>query len=341
MIVENHVTEPTKLMKAIVYRNYGPPDVLKYEEIETPAAKDNEVLIRVRAASLNPVDWHFMRGTPYIGRIMMGLRKPKFTSLGFDVSGTVEAVGRDVTQFKSGDQVFGGCRGAFAQYVSTTESSLVAKPDNVTFEQAASAPVASLTALQGIRDKGHMKAGQTVLINGASGGVGTFAVQIGKAFGAQVTGVCSTKNVDLVRSIGADEVIDYTQEDFTKRKERYDIIFDCVGNHSLLACRRVLNPKGTYLIIGGPDGRWIGALARPINALVLSPFVSQKMFMFLTKRNQQDLIIVRDLMEDGKVKPVIDKCYSLSEVAEAIRYLEQGHARGKVVVTTADIENIT
>jgi len=327
-------------MKALVYRNYGPPDVLKYEEIETPTAKDNEVLIRVRAASLNPLDWHFMRGTPYIARIMMGLRKPKLTGLGFEVSGTVEAVGRDVTQFKSGDPVFGGCRGAFAEYVSTLESSLVAKPDNVTFEQAASAPVASLTALQGLRDKGQMKPGQTVLINGASGGVGTFAVQIGKALGAQVTGVCSTKNVDLVRSIGADEVIDYTQEDFTKRRGRYDIIFDCVGNHSLLASRRVLNPKGTYLIIGGPDGRWFGPLARPIKALVLSPFVSQKMFMFLAKRNQQDLIIVRDLMKDGKVKPVIDKRYTLSDVPEAIGYLEQGHARGKVVVTTAENDNI-
>ncbi len=231
-------------MKAIVYHNYGPPDVLKYEEIVAPTAGDDEVLIRVRAASVNPLDWHFMRGTPYFLRIMTGLLKPKDRRLGVDVAGQVEAVGRNVTQFKPGDEVFGSCRGAFAEYACTAESALVTKPDNVTFEQAASVPVAAYTALQGLRDKGHIQPGHKVLINGAAGGVGTLAVQIAKSFGAEVTGVCSTRNVDLVRSLGADRVIDYTQEDFTKSGQGYDLIFDCVGNHSLSAYRRVLSPKG-------------------------------------------------------------------------------------------------
>ena len=321
-------------MKAIVYHNYGSPDVLKCEEIEKPTAGDDEVLIKVRAASVNPLDWHFMRGTPYFLRIMAGLRKPKVTRLGVDVAGQVEAVGRNVTQFKPGDEVFGVCRGAFAEYACTSESALVMKPDNVTFEQAASVPVAALTALQGLRDKGQIQPGQKVLINGAAGGVGTFAVQIAKSFGADVTGVCSTRNVDMVRSIGADQVIDYTQEDFTKSGQRYDLIFDCVGNHSLSACRRVLNPKGIYIAVGGPSGRWmIGPLARVITALVLSRFVSQKLVMVLAKPSKEDLTIMRDLMEAGKVTPVIDKRYRLSEVPEAIRYLEEGHARGKVVIT--------
>ena len=320
-------------MKAIVYSNYGSPDVLKCEEIEKPTAGDDEVLIKVRAASVNPLDWHFMRGTPYIVRIMAGLRKPKVTRLGVDVAGQVEAVGRNVTQFKPGDEVFGACRGAFAEYVCASESALVMKPDNVTFEQAASVPVAAFTALQGLRDKGHLQPGQKVLINGAAGGVGTFAVQIAKLFGADVTGVCSTRNVDMVRSIGADRVIDYTQEDFTKSGQRYDLFFDSVGNHSLLACRRVLNPKGIYIVVGGPDGRWLGPLARMIKTLVLSWFVSQNLVMFLAKRSKEDLTIMHELMEAGKVTPVIDKRYRLSEVPEAIRYLQEGHARGKVVIT--------
>jgi NADPH:quinone reductase-like Zn-dependent oxidoreductase len=321
-------------MKAIVYHNYGSPDVLKCEEIEKPTAGDDEVLIRVRAASVNPLDWHFMRGTPYFVRIPAGLRKPKVTRLGVDVAGQVEAVGRNVTQFKPGDEVFGSCRGAFAEYACTSESALVMKPDNVTFEQAASVPVAAYTALQGLRDKGQIQPGQKVLINGAAGGVGTFAVQIAKWFGADVTGVCSTRNVKMVRSIGADQIIDYTQEDFTKSGQRYDLIFDCVGNHSLLACRRVLNPKGIYIAVGGPSGRWmIGPLARGITALVLSRFVSQKLVMVLARRSKEDLTIMRELMEAGKVTPIIDKRYRLSEVPEAIRYLEEGHARGKVVIT--------
>jgi len=332
-------------MKAAVYTRYGPPDVVQITDIEKPVPKDNEVLIKVRAASVNPLDWHFMRGTPYLVRIMAGLRKPKDTRLGVDVAGQVEAVGRNVTQFKPGDNVFGSCRGAFAEYACTSESALAIKPDNVTFEQAASVPIAAFTALQGLRlgglgDTGQVQPARKVLINGAAGGVGTFAVQIAKSFGADVTGVCSTKNVDMVRSLGADRVIDYTkeaytQEDFTKSGRRYDILFDCVGNHSLSACRRVLDPKGTYIPVGGEAGRWmIGALARPITTLVLSRFVSQKLVpFFLAKSSPEDLIVMHDLMASGKVTPVIDRRYSLSEVPEAIRYLEKGHARGKVVIT--------
>ncbi|MGB9457818.1 MAG: NAD(P)-dependent alcohol dehydrogenase [Bryobacteraceae bacterium] len=321
-------------MKAIVYHNYGGPEVLQCEEIEKPAAGDSEVLIRVCAASVNPLDWHFMRGTPYLVRIGAGLRKPKITRLGVDVTGEVEAVGRNVTQFKTGDRVFGACRGAFAEYVCTSESALVAKPANVTFERAAAVPVAAFTALQGLRDRGQIKAGQKVLINGAAGGVGTLAVQIAKSFGAEATGVCSTRNVDMVRSLGADTVIDYTQKDFTKSGLLYDLIFDCVGNHSLSACRRVLNPKGTYIAVGGPSSRWmIGLLARVIKMVVLSRFSSQNLVMVLAKSNKEDLTLIRQLMEAGKVTPVIDKRYQLSEVPEAIRYLEEGHARGKVVIT--------
>jgi NADPH:quinone reductase-like Zn-dependent oxidoreductase len=321
-------------MKAIVYYNYGSPDVLKCEEIEKPTAGDNEVLIKVRAASVNPYDWHFMRGMPYFVRIPAGLRKPKDKRLGADVAGAVEAVGRNVTQFKPRDEVFGVCRGALAEYACASESALAIKPDNVTFEQAASAPMAALTALQSLRDEGKIQPGQKVLINGAAGGVGTFAVQIAKSYGADVTGVCSTRNVDTVRSIGADRVIDYTRENFTNRGQHYNLILDSIGNHSLLACRRVLNPKGIYIMVGGPTGRWmIGLLARLATALVLSRFVSQKLVMVLTKPSKEDLAALHELMKAGKVTPVIDRSYTLSEVPEAIRYLEQGHARGKVVIT--------
>src|SRR5436305_7984698 len=322
-------------MKAIVYNDYGSPDVLKCEEIDKPTPGDSEVLIRVRAASVNPADWHYMRGTPYFVRLQAGLRRPKATRLGVDVAGQVETVGRNVTQLKPGDGVFGACRGAFAEYACAAESALVMKPDNVTFEQAASVPIAAVTALQGLRDKGRIQPGQKVLINGAAGGVGTFAVQIAKSFGAEVTGVCSTRNVDRVRSIGADQVIDYTQEDFTKTGQRYDIILDAVGNHSLLACRRALNPKGIYVAVGGPSGPWmIGPLARAITAPVLSRLVSQNLVMLLARLSKEgDLAILRDLMAAGKLIPVIDRTYPLSEVPEAIRYLEEGHARGKVVIT--------
>ena len=321
-------------MKATVYHRYGSPDVLNCEEVEKPIAGDNEVLIKVRAASVNPYDWHFMRGTPYFLRLLAGLTKPKDPRLGVDVAGRVEAVGKKVTQFKPGNEVFGACRGAFAEYACAPESSLAMKPDNVTSEQASSVAIAALTALQGLRDKGKLQAGLKVLVNGAAGGVGTFAVQIAKSFGAEVTGVCSTRNVDMVRSIGADHVIDYTQEDFIESGRRYDVILDNVGNRSLVTFRRILNPKGIYVGAGGSAGRWmIGALARMIAAPLLSLFGSKTMTGILAKMNQQDLNVMHDLMKSGKVKPVIDRSYKLSEVPEAIRYLETGHARGKVVIT--------
>ena len=320
-------------MKAIVPSHYGSPDVLGLEEIEKPVPKDDEVLIRVRAASVNPLDWHAMRGTPYIARMMGGLRKPKGNPLGVDVAGEVETAGKNVAGFQPGDAVFGLCRGAFAEYACASQTVLATKPKNLTFEQAAAVPVAGFTALQGLRDKGKIGPGRKVLINGAAGGVGTFAVQIAKSFGAEVTGVCSSRNVDLVRSIGADRASDYTKEDFTREGRRYDLLLDCVGNRSLFACRRVMNPKGTCIVITGPDGRWLGPLARMLQALALSPFVSQSLIPFVAKPNQKDLTILRDLMEAGKLTPVIDRSYRLSEVAEAIRYLEEGHARGKVVIT--------
>jgi NADPH:quinone reductase-like Zn-dependent oxidoreductase len=321
-------------MKAITYHSYGAPDVLRCEEIEKPATGDDEVLINVRAASANPLDWHLMRGEPFPVRIMGGgLRRPKDARLGVDVAGQVAAVGAKVAQFKPGDEVFGSCHGAFAEYACTSEKGLVMKPTNVSFEQAASAPVAAFTALQGLRDKGRLQPGQKVLINGAAGGVGTFAVQIAKSLSADVTGVCSTRNVEMVRSLGADHVIDYTQEDFTRSGQLYDLIFDCVGNHSLLACRRAMKPKGMYIMVGAPSGRWIAPFDRLLRAILLSQFVSQKFVMLLSKATKEDLIIISDLLQAGKVTPVIDKRYSLSEVPEAIGYLEEGHARGKVVIT--------
>jgi NADPH:quinone reductase-like Zn-dependent oxidoreductase len=291
--------------------------------------------MKVRAASVNPLDWHFMRGEPYLVRLMAGVRKPKDTRMGVDVAGQVEAVGGNVTQFKPGDEVFGSCRGAFAEYACAAETALVTKPDNVTFEQAAAVPVAAYTALQGLRDKGHIQPGQKVLINGAAGGVGTFAVQIAKSFGADVTGVCSGRNVEMVRSIGADQVVDYTRQDFTKSGTRYDLFFDAVGNHSLLACRRVLNPKGIHIPAGGSAGRWmIGPLARAITALVLSWFVGQQLVaFFVAQSNKVDLAFMHELIKAGKVTPVIDRRYNLSELPAAIRHLEAGHARGKVVIT--------
>ena len=320
-------------MNAITYHHYGSPDVLALEEIPKPAPGQNEVLVKVRAASVNPFDWHFMRGTPYAVRVIAGLRKPKITGLGVDVAGEVEAVGRNVTQFSPGDEVFGTCRGAFADYVCSSESALVKKPENVTFEQAASVPIAALTALQGLRNKGHIQPGQKVLINGASGGVGTFAVQLAKSFGAEVTGVCSTRNMDLVRSIGADQVIDYTQENFTANGRRYDLLFDAVGNHSLGECRRALAPKGVCVMAGGTAGNWmVGPVARAIAAFVLSRMGSRQLVGVLAKWSKNDLTILQELMQAGKVVPVIDRSYRLGETPEAIRYLEEGHARGKVVI---------
>jgi len=324
-------------MQAIIYCDYGVANV-KLENIEKPAPADDQLLVRVRAASVNPLDWHFVEGTPKIMRMMgVGLRKPQETRLGVDFAGTIEAVGKNVTQFKPGDDVFGGRDGAFAQYVCVRETRAVAlKPASITFEQAAAVPIAGITALQGLRDKGKVQPGQKVLINGASGGVGTFAVQIAKSFGADVTGVCSTRNVDMVRSLGADRVIDYTKEDFTKSGERYDVILDNVANRSLSECRRVLTPKGKYVLIGGGGANeqgLIGPFARIINTTVQSPFVSQQMGMMMAELNHNDLAILGDMMQSAKVKPVIDRTYKLSDLPEAIRYLEEGHARGKVVIT--------
>ncbi|MGA2594695.1 MAG: NAD(P)-dependent alcohol dehydrogenase [Bryobacteraceae bacterium] len=326
-------------MKAIVYQNFGSPDVLECQDIEKPTPADDEVLIKVRAASLNPLDWKLMKGGPFIARLLLGLGKPKMRRPGVDVAGEVEAVGKNVAQFKPGDQVFGTCVGAFAEYAVSRsagglKSALVIKPDNLTYEQAASAPVAALTALQGLRDKARIQPGHKVLVNGAAGGVGTFAVQIAKSFGANVIGVCSTRNVDIVRSIGANQVIDYTQQDCTKSGQRYDIVLDCVGNHSFSEWTRVLNPKGILVGVGAPaDVALSRLLAGLIGALVRSVFVSQKIAMFIARVNQQDLTTVRDLMAAGKVTPVIDKRYRLSEAPEAFRYMETGHARGKVIIT--------
>jgi NADPH:quinone reductase-like Zn-dependent oxidoreductase len=319
-------------MKAIVYCDYGDASVVKFANVEKPVPTDSQVLIRVHAASVNPLDWHYMRGEPRIGRLGMGLRKPKELRLGVDYAGTVEAVGRSVTRLKPGDEVFGARTGAFAEYVTTHQDRPVFKPANLSFEQAAAVPVAAVTALQGVRDKGEVRAGQRVLINGASGGVGTFAVQIAKSLGANVTGVSSTRNLELVRSLGADQVIDYTKEDFTKGTQRYDVIIDMVGNHSLSEFRRVLTPDGKYVMVGGPSGRWIAPLPRALRAIIVSRFVKQDLRFFMAETNQKDLNVLRDLMQTGKVTPVIDRAYKLSETPTAIAYLEEGHARGKVVI---------
>ncbi|HEY2138759.1 MAG TPA: NAD(P)-dependent alcohol dehydrogenase, partial [Chthoniobacterales bacterium] len=327
-------------MKAYVYYEFGSPDVLRLEEIAKPVPNDNQLLIKVHAVSVNPLDWHYMEGTPYLGRLPeFGLLKPRVKQLGVDYAGTVEAVGKDVTQFKPGDEVYGNRFGAFAEYIVATDKGLALKPSNLTFEQAASVPVAAVTALQAIRDKGKIQPGQKILINGASGGVGTFAVQIAKSFGADVTGVCSGKNADMVRSIGADRVIDYTKEDFTEGAQRYDLIVDNVGNHSLLECRRVLTANGKIIIIGGGginDGRWTGPLIAFMKGLMLKPFVTQEMGMMLAEMNHKDLTILGDLMQSGKVKPVIDRTYPFNQLPEALRYLEGGHARGKVVITVGN-----
>jgi NADPH:quinone reductase-like Zn-dependent oxidoreductase len=320
-------------MQAIVYRRYGPPSLLQLAEIARPTPTGNEVLIRVRAACVNPLDWHYLRGTPYGIRFMTGLRKPKSQQLGMDLAGEVEAVGSQVTQFHPGDAVFGMGLGAFAEFARAPESSLALKPANVTFEQAASAPIAALTALQGLRDHGHLQPNQNVLINGASGGVGTFAVQIARVLGAEVTGVCSTRNVDMVRTLGADHVVDYTQSDFTQTGDRYDILLDCIGNHPLQACRRVLNPKGFYIGVGAPAGKWVAPMDRAFAARVLTRFVSQRLQFMLAKSSQPDLSLIAEWMATGKVVPAIDRTYKLSDVPDAIRYVEEGHARGKVVIT--------
>ncbi len=321
-------------MKAIVFHTYGSPNVLKLEEIEKPTPQDNEVLVKVLAASAAAGDWRLLRADPFLVRLSSGLLKPKHTILGAAMAGRVEAVGRNVTQFQPGDEVFGDLSacgfGAFAEYVSVPENALVLKPTRLTFEEAATVPVSAATALQGLRDKGHIQPGQKVLINGASGGVGTFAVQIAKSFGTEVTAVCSTRNVDMLRSIGADQVIDYTQEDFTQNGQRYDLILAANGYHPISAYQRALSPQGIYVMTGGP-------MAQMFQAMLLGPWLSrngsQKMGNLLAKPNQKDLVFVKELLEAGKVVPVIDRRYTLREVPEAIRYLEEGHAKGKVVIT--------
>ncbi|MBV9791044.1 MAG: NAD(P)-dependent alcohol dehydrogenase [Chloroflexi bacterium] len=323
-------------MQAIIYETYGSPDVLELKHIAKPTPKRDEVLVRVHAASANPLDWHFMRGEPFLARFANGLRKPKTTRLGADIAGLVEAVGAEVTQFRPGDAVFGenfaGGLGGFAEYVAVPERTLVLKPAKLSFEAAAAVPVAALTALQGLRNKGKLQPGQKVLVNGASGGVGTFAVQIAKALGAEVTGVCSTRNVELVREIGADAVIDYTQADFTRNGQQYDLIFDAVGNRSVADLERALKPRGICAVAG------FTTLSRMFQLMVLGAWKSrtgsrQIGMMGTVRASQADLLFLKDLLEAGSIVPVIDRCYPLSETAAAIRYLETGRARGKVIIT--------
>lgn len=318
-------------MKAIVYYNYGSPNVLKHVEIEKPTPADNEVLIKVRAAALNALDWRLVSGKPVFARLMIGgWRKPKDGRPGRDVAGQIEAVGRNVTQFKPGDEVFGVCLGACAEYACANEEKLALKPANVSFEEAAAVPVAALTALQGLRDKGRIRRGQKVLVDGASGGVGTFAIQIAKSFGTEVTAVCSTSKMDTARAIGADHVIDYTQEDFTKNGQRYDLIIAANAHHSIYDYRRALSQHGIYVMAGGGATEMIQGLA--LSGL-LSLIGSKKLCFVVAKVTSKDLVVMKELLEGGKVVPVIERRYPLSDVAEAVRYLEEGHAKGKLVIT--------
>lgn len=322
-------------MKAMVYTHYGPPDVLQLKEVARPAVGDDDVLVKIQATGVNAADWHLLRADPFLVRLMgMGLFKPKNTILGADIAGRVEAVGKNARQFQPGDEVFGdiaGCGfGGFAEYVSVPESALAPKPANLSFVEAAAVPMAAVTALQGLRDKGQIQPGQKVLINGASGGVGTFAVQIAKAFGAEVTAVCSTAKVEQARSLGADHVIDYTREDFTQNGQRYDLILAVNGYHPISAYKRALTPEGVYVMVGGTT-------TQMFQALLLGPLMSmiagKKMGALVAKPDKEDLACVKELLEAGKVVPVIDRCYPLGETAEAIRYVEAGHARGKVIIT--------
>lgn len=327
-------------MKAIIYTHYGSPDVLQLKEVDKPLPEDNRLLVKVHAASVNALDWHVMRGKPMLVRLSEGLRKPKDPRLGVDLAGRVEAVGSKVTQFQVGDEVFGRGPGAFAEYACPREDSVVLKPTQMTFEAAAAVPIAALTALQSLRDNGHIQPGQKVLVNGAGGGVGTFAVQIAKALGAEVTAVCSTQNVDMVRSIGADHVIDYTQADFTRTGQRYDLILGVNGFHPMSAYRRALHPTGRYVMVGASGDHMIQAL---FQSMLLGPVISrkkgQKMGGMMATPTQKDLAFLKELLEAGKIVPVIDRRYPLREVPDAIRYLEEGHARGKVVITVDQNDN--
>jgi NADPH:quinone reductase-like Zn-dependent oxidoreductase len=321
-------------MRAVAHDKFGSPDVLELGEVDRPDLEDDGVLVKVRAASINPADWYGLTGRPYVARPQVGLRKPRSNRLGIDLAGTVEAVGTNITQFRAGDEVFGARSGALADYVCV-RSAIAPKPANLTFEEAAAVPVAALTALQGLRDKGRLQPGQKVLINGASGGVGTFAVQIAKTLGAEVTGVCSPGNVDLARSLGADHVIDYTREDFTRSRNRYDLLLDVAGSRSWSECRRVLTPEAILVIVGAPKGSpLMGPLSQIVKVRLAAALRgSQKAVFFLAKMNKEDMEVIRGLLEAGKVKPVIDRRYELSEIADAFRYLGEGHARGKIVIT--------
>ena len=320
-------------LQAIRYRRYGPPAVLRLEEAEKPVPLATEALIQIRAAALNPLDWHFLRGSPYGIRFMTGLRGPRSSGLGVDAAGVVESVGARVTGLRPGDAVFGSCREAFAEFACADESALVLKPENISFQQAAAVPVAAFTALQALRDKGRLRPEQRVLINGAAGGVGTFAVQIARWMGAEVTGVCSTRNVERLRSIGAHHVIDYSMENFTQGTQLYHLMLDCIGNHPLSACRRILSRGAAYVMIGAPSGRWIAPMDRAIAMRLLSPFVSQKLEALVARTSQADLLLMRDLLEKGTVTPIIDRTYPLDQVPQAIAYLEEGHSCGKVIIT--------
>jgi NADPH:quinone reductase-like Zn-dependent oxidoreductase len=326
-------------MKAFVLPRYGPPDLLELTDITRPAPADDEVLVQVRATSVNPYDWHNMRGKPYVARLMpggLGLRNPKVRILGCDMAGQVEAVGKDVREFSPGDEVFALLeQGGFAEYVTVRENRLAPKPKNLSYEQAAAVPMAAMTALLALRDKGQLQPGQKVLVNGASGGVGTFAVQIALALGAKVAGVCGPQNLDLVSFIGADEVIDYSTEDFTHNGQRYDLILDIAGTRSVVACRRVLTPKGTLVMVGGPAGRWLQPAGHMFSALAAAPLTSQTIAMAETTKSTEKklhLMTLTRLIENGEIRPVIDRCYPFEEIPAAIRYHEQGHTRGKVVI---------
>ncbi|HET8796257.1 MAG TPA: NAD(P)-dependent alcohol dehydrogenase [Thermoanaerobaculia bacterium] len=322
-------------MKAIVHSQYGSPDVLRLENIDNPAPGDGEVLIEVHAAALNPFDRHFLRGMPYVGRPAMGLRRPKTTRVGIDLAGRVVAAGPNVTHCQPGDEVFGGGDGSCAEYVITSQNRVAPKPARLTFEQAAAVPMAATTALQALRDKAGVQPGHSVLVNGASGGVGTFAVQIARAFGATVTGVCSTRNLDLVRFLGAAHVIDYTQSDLTRSGAQYDVIIDCIGNVPLWKIRRVLRRGGVYVAVGGPGGRWLGPLRHLFKVALADRLTSDRLVAFMAQSRRRDLLAIRDLLESAEIAPVIDRVYPLDETAAAMHYLEQGHARGKVVIRIA------
>jgi NADPH:quinone reductase-like Zn-dependent oxidoreductase len=321
-------------MRAIVYSRFGPPDVLELREVDQPQVAEGDVLVRVRAASVNPADWYVMAGVPYVARPQMGLRKPKTSSVGLDLAGVVAAVGGGVTRFTPGDEVFGAGTGTLAEYAAVPEAGLVGKPANLSFEQAAAVPVAALTALQGLRDKGRIQPGHKVLINGASGGVGTFAVQIAKSFGTDVTGVCSTRNLAMVRSLGADQVVDYTQEDFTQTDRRYDLLLDVAGSRPWSDYRRVLAPRATLVLVGAPKGnRLLGPLGHIVKVRLASLRASQRVSFFISKENHLDLVVLQELLEAGTVTPVVERNYPLSQAADAFRYLGEGHAQGKLVIT--------